>query len=152
MSEEIKISPYVVRFSLAYAVALIAIALILTVLNLDSNSGTSMAALFTAVVFTIAKFVKDQKRVPTLSERKKLTWLSLMASFAVSLVLAVGVIALTGQLSLIAQLPSVLEQLGGLMVVGAFVFITAIYSLTLWFSYGWFAKAQYRAMEKKGEL
>lgn len=30
--------------------------------------------------------------------------------------------------------------------------VTAIYSLALWFSYGWFAALQYRAMERKGEI
>lgn len=126
VNEETSISPYVVRFTLVYVVTLIAVAAVLTAQGVEAESGTSMAALVVAVAFTVSKFVKAQRRVPTPSERKKLTWLSLAASFTVSLVLGLAFLAVMSQLSLIAQTPGLLAPFSGGLVVGVLLFITAL--------------------------
>jgi hypothetical protein len=152
MNTEVKVSPYVVRFAVAYAVALVGVGVILTVFDVEGGSSGSIAALFVGVVIAATKFVKEEKRVPNPSERKKLAWLSLVASFAVSLILAVGVLVALGQLDVIAALPKMIGQVGSGLVIGALVFATVLYSFALWFSYGWFAKIQFNSMDRKGEI
>ena len=149
---EVAISPYVVRFAIAYTVALIAVGAVLTVLEVNGSSSGSIASLFAGVVIDASGFVKNEKRVPSPSERKKLTWLSLVASYVISLGLAVAVLAALGQLEVIKVLPSLVAEVGTGIVIGSLLFVTVLYGLVLWFSYGWFAKMQFNTMQKKGEI
>ena len=59
MEEEVIISKYIIRFSIVYLIALIAVALILGFLGVDGNSGSSMGALIAAVMLTLDRFIKD---------------------------------------------------------------------------------------------
>lgn len=152
MNKEVQTFPYIIRFSLAYAAALILIAIIMEVLKVDSSTGSSMGSLIAAVSYTAFTFVKDHKRMPSTDERKKLTWLSLVASFIISLVLVIAFLGVVGELGLLTQLPSLLSQVGPFLMLGVFLFVVGIYYAGLWVSYGWFAKIQYQSMEKKGEL
>ncbi len=147
MNTEVAIFPYVARFGIAYAVALVVFAIITSMLGLDGGAGSSMGALIAAVAVAASKFVKDHERVPTSAERKKLTWASLAASLVVS---AVGG---TGQLGQLSGLLEVFSRLNLGLVFGVMLFVLALYALVLWFSYGGFAKVQHKSLlKKRGEI
>ncbi|MCP5414528.1 MAG: hypothetical protein H6961_07955 [Chromatiaceae bacterium] len=144
MNTEVAIFPYVVRFGIAYAVALIVFAIITSMLGLDGGAGSSMGALIAAVAVAASKFVKDHERVPTSAERKKLTWASLAASLVVSAVLIGAVLGGTGQLGQLSGLLEVFSRLNLGLVFGVMLFVLALYALVLWFSYSGFAKCSTR--------
>ncbi len=152
MNSEVIIFPYVTHFTLAYAIALVIVAVIMEVFNIDGGQGGSIGSLLAAVMYSVSTFVKDQKRIPNTSERQWLTWSSLIASILVSLILILGFLGFVNQLSLLKQLPILVSQVGTGMIAGITIFVLGLYALVLWFSYGWFAKMQYRALEKKGEI
>ena len=149
MNTEVAILPYVVRFGLAYTAALVIFAIIMTLLGVDSGTGSSMGALIAAVAVAAAKFVKDHERVPTSAERKKLTWASLGASILVSAVLVGLLLGITGQLGQISDLWEVFSKLNLGSVLGVMLFVLALYALVLWFSYSGFAKVQHKLLLKK---
>ena len=153
MNTEVAIFPYVVRFGIAYALALIVFAIITTMLGIDSGAGSSMGALIAAVAVAASRFVKDHERVPTSAERKKLTWASLAASALVSAILVGAVLGGTGQLGQLSGLLEVFSQLNLGLVFGVMLFVLAMYALVLWFSYSGFAKVQHKSLlKKRGEI
>lgn len=153
MNTEVAIFPYVVRFGIAYAVTLIVLAIITSILGLDGGAGSSMGALIAAVAVAASKFVKDHERVPTSAERKKLTWASLAASLVVSVVLIGAVLGGTGQIGQLSGLLEVFSKLNLGLVSGVMLFVLAMYALVLWFSYSGFAKVQHKSLLKKqGEI
>ncbi len=146
---EVKILKYILRFSLIYLVAIILVGTILILLNIDSNSGAKIGALLAAVVMTIDKFLKDNKRIPNKQEKSKLVWGSLIASFIVSSLVVVPLLILSGEFSNIIKL---ISGESSKYFLAAFIFITVIYYLLLTFFYGSFSKSLYKNMKKKGEI
>lgn len=148
MNTEVTVFPYLVRFTLAYVVTLVILAYLMTLLGFDAGAGSSMAALFAACAIAAGRFVKDHERVPSPAERRSLTGLSLLASVAASALLVTLLLGLSGQLG---QLPALLADLSPSLigvVVTALLLGLAVQALILWFAYGVFARAQYRALQK----
>ena len=112
MNRESRVFPYVIRFAVVYALLIIFLAVIWSALGIDSGTGVSMSALMAAAVYTAAKFVKDHKRVPSSGEKSRLTWLSLLASWIISIALPVGYLLFVSGLKGLQQVAQGLSQLG----------------------------------------
>jgi hypothetical protein len=147
MSASIKLSHYIVRFTLAYLAFQVVAGVISAMLAPDSGATLTFAALIAAVYFSASKFVSDQKRIPVSGERLRLVFFSLLSSLGVSAMLAV-----IGQIGLLGQLPGIIANIGVGTVAAVAMIGLLLYFAVLWFSYGWSAKLRYRAMERKGEL
>jgi hypothetical protein len=152
MSASIKLSHYIVRFTLAYLAFQVVAGVISAMLAPDSGATLTFAALIAAVYFSASKFVSDQKRIPVSGERLRLVFFSLLSSLGVSAMLAVSLLAVIGQLGLLDQLPGIIANIGVGTVAAVAMIGLLLYFAVLWFSYGWSAKLRYRAMERKGEL
>ena len=147
INENVNLFKYIVRFSISYQLLLILIAIITTILDFgDGNIATSMGAIFGAVSFTMSKFIKDNKRMPSEIEKKKLIWYSFFASWLVPL---------------IAISPIVLYSYGSTYIIDEmrkleswwFAVIVLVFSLVtfyiLHYSYGLMAKEYFNALEKE---
>lgn len=152
MDSEVQIHPYIIRFTVSYGVALLAIGLILELIDMDARSSGSVAALMAAVSYTASTFVNVEKRLPTLSEKKRLTWFSLMTSILVSLVLVLATLAFFDELALLERLPDLMSQIGSGVLAGIIIFVLVLYYMMLRVAYASFANMQYKAMVKKGQI
>lgn len=151
MESNVHVGKYVIRFGIVNLLLLVAIAVVLTLLGVDGNSGTSVAALIGAALAAGNRFLKDHKRLPNPSEKRRLTWLSLLAAVVVSLCLLVAFLLWSGATrELLSMLPP--GTYTAAVVLGVLAFVTALHFLALSFSYGFLLKRQYEGMIKKGVL
>ena len=152
MNQESRVFPYVIRFGVVYALLIIVLAVIGSALDIGSGSGASMGALVAAAMYVAAKFVKDHQRVPSPDEKSRLTWLSLLASWIVSIMLPVGYLAFASGSKGLEQAVQGLSRLNPTIIVRVLLVVCLLYFTALWFSYGWFAKTQFNALVKKGAI
>ena len=85
MDPEVKIFPSVVRFAIVYAIVLVFVGVITTLIGIDVGFVGSIVALTLAAENVAGRFVKDHQRVPSRRERNRLTWASLAMSLLVSI-------------------------------------------------------------------
>ena len=147
-TENVKIVKYILRFGLFYLLALVVIAIITTLLKINSNS-SSMASVILATMMTSLKFINDNKRVPNASEKAKLVWYSFTATWIVSFVLVLLFLSISGELGTIIEL---LSKVSFGLVFGIVLFVSALEILLLYFGYGWLANKQYEGLVKKGKI
>jgi len=102
-----------------------------------------------AAMAAAIKFIQEQKRPPTKSEKNTLTLLSLATSWLVSLLLAGAfLIASTEETGILETMKSI----NAAIIIGVIVVLSAIYMFALSLSYGYLARKQYEAMLKKGKI
>jgi hypothetical protein len=152
MSASIKLSRYIVRFTLAYLVVQVVAGVISAILAPESGATLAFAALIAAAYFSASKFVTDQKRMPISGERLRLVVYSMLSSLGVSTMLVLSLLVVIGQIGLVGQLPGIIANIGAGTVVGVLMISLLMYFMVLWFAYGGWAKLRFRAMERKGEL
>lgn len=146
MNNNVNIIPYVVRFSITYIIAMAALVTLVVSLGLSRGFGGSMAALIAAASMAAYKFVQDHGRVPDAIDRRKLTFATLVVSLLVQALLLVIFLApmLKG---------SDFNAYGGMefyfIVVFGLLFVAVLHAVTLWFSYGWFARMSYQSLQGK---
>lgn len=145
---DVDVTKYVLKFGIYYLLAVIAIAIITTLLKIDSNSGSVATVLF-ATMMTSIKFINENKRVPNSNENKKLIWYSFAATWIVSLVLVLLFLVISGEMGAIIQ---GLNQASFSLLFGVLLFVSAIELLVLYLGYGWLAKKQYEGLVKKGKI
>lgn len=150
MTKDVKVFPYVIRYTLTYAVALVLLAVLTTLTEIDSAGvGTSIAAIMVSVLAAVSKFVRDYERVPSKRERKHLTWLSLGMSVLVSAVLVVLFLGVIGQLNQLLVIFVLFSKLHSGLVFAILLFTLAMNWIALWFSYGTLAKLQHNSLIKR---
>lgn len=150
MTKDVKVFPYVIRYTVTYAAALVLLAVFTTLTDIDSAGiGSSIAAIMVSVLAAVTKFVKDYGRVPSQRERKHLTWLSLGTSVLVSAVLIVLFLGIIGQLNQLLVIFVLFSKLHIGLVFALIFFTLAMNWVALWFSYGGLAKAQYNSLVRK---
>ena len=150
MTKDVKVFPYVIRYTLTYTVALVLLAILTTLTDTDSAGiGTSIAAIIVSVLVAVSKFVRDYERVPSKRERKHLTWLSLGMSVFVSAVLVVLFLGVIGQLKQLLVIFVLFSKLHSGVVFAIIFFTLAMNWVALWFSYGGLAKVQYNSLIRK---
>lgn len=149
MKQDVKISKYAFRFGVVNLALLIGIGFLLTLIEVESNAGVTIGALMGAAVATVSKFIKDNKRVPTVSEKIKLVWLSYLASWVVSIFLFGIFVAVNNQS---VQFLELMKSINAAVLIGIIVFLSVLYLGALSMAYGYMARKQFEGLRKKGGI
>ncbi|MCG7874106.1 MAG: ABZJ_00895 family protein [Candidatus Thiodiazotropha weberae] len=149
MEENVTISKYVIWFTVVNLSLTICISIALILLEIDSSTSATIAALVGAAMVAGSKFIQDHKRVPNRSEKTKLVWLSYLTTWLVSLLLLGGFVLATNEGS---QLLEVMTSVSMGIIVGVFVFFSIVILGTLSLSYGFLARKQLEGMKRKGAI
>lgn len=149
MDNKVKLGKYIIRFAIIHLLLLVGLEILLAILNVDSNAGTTIGALMGAAMAASIKFIQDNKRPPTQSEKNRLSFMSLLAAWVVSTVLT-GLYLLAVSDS--TEIFVIIQSINLLLIAGIMVMLSLLYLLMLSFSYGYLAKKQYKAMLEKGKI
>lgn len=148
MITDVKVSKYVIRFGLVNLVILVCLSILLVLLEIESGSSVTIAALMGAAMFAVSKFITDHKRVPSASEKTKLVWFSYLASWLVSLFLFSSFVTITSEhrqvIDFLKSNPAI--------IIGILLFLSVIYLGVLYMCYGYFARKHFESLEKKGKI
>ncbi len=144
----VEIGGYVLRFSVVYFWTVIAVAVISTLLKIDSSSGSVIPTIAATMAASI-KFINENKRVPNAYEKKQLIGYSLVATLAMSLGLVVVFMLVTGSLGVFLEALSVAGF--GILIVALLIGF-GLEALLLYFGYGWLANKQYAGLVKQGKI
>ena len=132
---------YTLVFAIAYLLLTIALGLIAELLNMKGSTSLNIAAAIAASFVAAWKFTKEQRRLPTVEERKSFAWQALLSVWAVSLLLVVGFLAF---LVPPAESKAMLKLLGSatylLIGIGAAAVISVVYYFAVRWSFSWYAK------------
>ena len=142
MSSKINLLPYVIRFTVIYAVLLILAAVVTTVLNI--NTKTALAVLIITTLYTAGKFVKEQNRIPSRNELFHLTWASFATSSVTSLILSIAYFSVFGGSR---QLIKALSNIHPGISLAIIIVVFGLYFAQIWFFYWLGAKIQFQALE-----
>jgi peptidoglycan biosynthesis protein MviN/MurJ (putative lipid II flippase) len=149
-NRNVSVVPYVALFSTVYAGLLLMLNAIVYGLNVDIGSSASVAMLLGAAYSTIAKFVSEHKRTPKKSERQKLIWGSILASFIVSLIVVATVLMLVANPAMWEELDQLFQQISVGVWLGILVLATLLQYIVLSLVYGWGAKHIARRLPATG--
>ena len=152
MEQDVNINRYIFKFSIAYFVGIIALAVILHVFELEHNSGASIAVLIGAAMYCVGKFIEENKRIPNKSEKSKMIWFSLLASWLISIIQLFIIVLIVDGAPILAELSSLIEKLNITIITGIVIFVSLIYFAILSWSYGSLAEKQLVALQKKGKI
>lgn len=152
MEQEIDLGRYIIKFLLGYTVGLILLSIVFYILDLDSNSGASIGVLIGAAVYTVGKFIQENKRVPNKQEKSKLVWSSIAITWGVSLFLMVAFVLFLEGTKGLADLTELVAEINSVILVGVIVFVTLLNWALLSYSYGGLAKRQFATLQKKGKI
>jgi hypothetical protein len=138
---EVLLNRYIIIFAVTNLLMTIAIGVVSSLLNLNSGSGMAVGAAFGASVMAASAFVKAHARAPTREETKDFAWRALLATWLVSLALtAVVVLVLLPASEARSLLRGLSSGMGLVFFLGAFVVISAIYYVSIRWSFGWYGK------------
>ena len=146
MTTNTNLMPYILRFGLAYFIALIIVDTIMIVFDINSSafsSSTLIAGLFAAT----HKFVTDEKRVPTGSEKVKMAFGSLAISYLISIVVMVAFIAWEGE-ELYNELLALFSENTTILLV-VLTLVSLFFFGLLVLGYGFVSKMQLKNLEKQ---
>ncbi|GAA3955240.1 ABZJ_00895 family protein [Allohahella marinimesophila] len=139
---------YLLRFTVAYVVLLIAIAIVLGYFERESNTGANMGALMGAALLAVSKFISDHKRPPDAREKRILVMSSFLASLVVSVALFILSVMLAGGTATLESLNSIPTTI----LLGVIAFVCLLNLVVLWLVYGYMARKQFEALQKKGKI
>jgi hypothetical protein len=136
-------SPYILRFSVAYIVATIFCGVLITILKLTKGGGAIFLATALAASFYAASaFARDHERAPTAAEKTTFAWHATLAMWAISLVgtlLLVGAVAPGAiKMALRAFFESAIAAAFGIAI---FLFLSAIHFVVIRLGFGSYATA-----------
>jgi hypothetical protein len=146
---DVKVGKYVITFGVVNLALLVGSAILLTLLEIESNSGVTIGALIGSAIAAASKFIKDNGRIPTPSEKTKLVWLSYFASWVVSLFLFGIFVTLTNEGG---QLIELMKSINAAILVGIIVVLSAFYLGVLSMAYGYMARKQFEGLQRKGKI
>lgn len=152
MEQDIDTNKYILKFGIAYIIGLIALAAIFHFLDLNGGSGASIGVLIGAAMYSVGKFIEENKRIPNKKEKSKLVWFSLLASWATSIILLIIVVLALEGLGGFSELAKLALKLNVIVIIGIIFFVSAIYFLVLSWCYGGLANKQYEGLRKKGKI
>ncbi len=152
MEQSVDLTKYIIKFGITYTIGLIALFLISYIFDLDLGSGASIGVLAGSAVYSVGKFIRDNKRIPSKKEKSKMVWSSFAVSWLVPIfLLFIAVLVLGGGQGL-AELSSLAAQANVAIIAGISIFVSLIYLAILYYSYGGLAKKQYDVLKKKGKI
>lgn len=149
MEQSVQVRKYIIRFGIINLMLLVGIAVFFSLIGVESNSGATAAALMGAAMFTVVRFIQDNKRVPNATEKSKLVWYSYLASWLVSIILFGFFMSFSNES---VQVIEAIESINILFIVGVVIFISIFYLFALHLSYGSLANKQFEALQKKGKI
>lgn len=147
--QEVGVLQYVVRFAVVFLVLLFGLGVLLGYLGMNSGSGVTIGALVVSALFAVTKFMTDNRRLPTQSERRRLVWMSFIASWFVSFI-PFGVFVTLDDNG--RKLLDLLVTVDVWVVAAVVVFLSMFYLGFLSLAYGYLARKQFEAQRKKGKL
>ncbi len=71
MEQNAGVGKYIFRFGLVHLAILVGLSIVFTILEIESNSGVTIAALIGAAAVAVSKFIQDNKRAPKLVRKNK---------------------------------------------------------------------------------
>jgi len=131
LKKEIKIKKYGIIYAFLFVIVIILLNTLALVFEFD-NSGNIVGALFTSAGFTISKFVKDNKRIPSKIEKSKLIWISIIASWLI-------IILFTFSFSMFSLETASFGLVKSLILLTFILFYTLFMFCIVSFLYGFFA-------------
>ncbi|ATO19803.1 hypothetical protein BS636_09130 [Acinetobacter sp. LoGeW2-3] len=139
------IKKYLGYFTMVYLVAILIVAGLSIFIDLPGSS-IAIPALFGAGTAAAIKFVQDQQRLPTATEKKQLVWGCIGISVLISLILSLSILGISEEREIILDM---LESLP----VGIWVIVLllglAIQYVVLALCFGWMSKSALKGPEAK---
>lgn len=126
---------YVIWFALVHLGLLVLLAILASVFQFQLNAGASMGALIGAASLAGQRFVAGHGRPPVGREVTNLTWLSVAASWLISLIMLAPMV-MFADANFKSELQTMWTTLGNDGVALITVAATLVYALVLWISYG----------------
>jgi len=134
--------PYIKRFSITYAVGILAV-MVITIF-LDLSGGANMGVLVASIFLSAMKFAQDNQRIPEKKERFIISVYCLFSAILISIALSIIPWALSG-FNAPYNLPEGLSI--GLLLISAGI-IVLLYFAIIYFTYNWAVKIQLKKMQK----
>jgi hypothetical protein len=152
VEQDIKVSQYIIKFCFAYALVSVAAFAILYFLDIDANSGVSVAVLIGGAMYAAGKFLEDNKRIPNKQEKSKLVWLSLFSCWGLSIASSIVIVLAIAGFDGLLYIYAIFKSMNFLIILGLFMFVSLLYFLILSWCYGGFSKRQLKNLQKKGKV
>lgn len=153
MVKSTAIYKYIKLFSIAYFFFLVIFGVALTLLDIDGDVGTSIGSLVASIFIAVSRFVEDNKRIPTKTEKSRLVWYSFFSSWVISLFQFLAVVLFYGGIVSFEFISVSDMSLDNLIIFGiVFLVISLIYLVGIYFCYGSFAKTALKSLQKKEKL
>lgn len=146
MTRNTPLKKYIFIFAGANLAMMVIAAVVFTLLDMDANAGVNMGILIGSAMAAGHYFLKDHNRLPTASEKRRLVFMSFLASVLVSLLFALSIVIVEpGGVALVWM--TLQEQ--ALIFLTIMLIVSVVYLLVLWLGYGFMLSSQLKAMQKK---
>lgn len=136
---------YVGIFAALYGVLLLALSVVMETFDLDLGKGASVGVPIAAVYGTCGFFAAAHGRAPDRSERRRLTWGSLLASYAVSFAAIYIGMAIAGE-DFLQLISDVNQKLTPILLGVAVIIVTLVYYVLFGLMYWMLGAAAMRAI------
>jgi hypothetical protein len=143
---DVSILRYLGNFVLIYIFLLVLVSVALSLFGSDTNPGLSIVTLGATGGLVMNLFIKRERRPPSLSEKNKLIWGSLMIAFIVDIIVFVVLLMFGG---LEGRLGSGNRDLLIMITIGTLLFVCLISYFALRWVYGSQAEKYSEQYEKK---
>ncbi|WP_027710175.1 ABZJ_00895 family protein [Zooshikella ganghwensis] len=152
MKPVVEVKKYIMKFGFAYIIGLVALLVIVQLFDLNHSPGVSIGVLMGAAYYAVGSFIQDNKRTPNKKEKTKMVLLSFITSCGISSLLVLSVALIFSGVDGLSVIIYMFSQFDFAIVVGSFVFMSFLYLLSLYFSYGFIAQKLYDGFKKKGKI
>jgi len=132
--DRLSLTRYVLVFLGVYALLTAAVVAFVELTGIELNSGVNMGVAIASAMAAGQKFVKDHGRLPSKSERHRLTAASVLWSLLLSSAALGAWFWIAGAWG---ELVELVNSLGGTVVAISVLVALIVYCLVLWISYGW---------------
>jgi hypothetical protein len=137
--EQIRLGKYLGIFTAVFILAVLIAMLIVYLLDVNLGLSSGIIEFFVSSYITVMVFVRDNNRLPTREERRKLVWYSFFVSLLVVIIPLMGLLAYLGfsygLTDLLQGINEVVPKLPGLAWTGILVFTLVLSYLSMAWSY-----------------
>ena len=148
MTQDVKLSKYILRFGLFNLALLIGLSIVFALLEIESGSGVTIGALMGAAIFAVANLFRTTSAFQPHQKKTKLVWFSYLTSWLVSLLIVSIFVTLTSEHYQVINF----MKSNPLILIGILAFLTVFYVGVLYLSYGYLARKQFDSMKKRGKI
>lgn len=152
IEEKININAYFVRFALIYS------ANIIILLSLKYQAGLNDTLIFTIVIiilsarFTATKFIMDNKRLFTQTEKMKFTWVSWSLLWFISIIATTLLSFVFGGKEALVSVVGTFQAMPTLQFILTIATASAVGFVLLFVTYGFNAKREFEILKKQGKI